>query len=153
MYLVRSAEFMAGPAPFTDKPSTSAPADAIPEFPATRKRPPTIVCYICGREYGTASIGIHEKQCLVKWKAENDGLPAKLKRPEPVKPQVFVEQNRSLSGTAGGTYDLDALNDAAFASAQAQYIPCKICGRTFLPDRLAVHAKSCRGFSKRMVTL
>lgn len=117
------------------------------------RKPPTVICYICGREYGTASIGIHEKQCLIKWKRENDELPAKLRRPEPVKPQLAVEQVRALQGTKSGSYDLDAMNDAAFAASPAQYVPCKICGRTFLPDRLLVHARACRGFSKRKLTM
>uniref|UniRef100_A0A2I2YS77 C2HC/C3H-type domain-containing protein n=1 Tax=Gorilla gorilla gorilla TaxID=9595 RepID=A0A2I2YS77_GORGO len=30
------------------------------------RRPPAVVCYICGREYGTKSISIHEPQCLKK---------------------------------------------------------------------------------------
>jgi len=33
---------------------------------------------------------------------------------------------------------------AAYESAQNQLIPCENCGRTFLPDRLGVHQKSCR---------
>lgn len=28
------------------------------------KQAPTLVCYICGRDFGTRSIGIHEPQCL-----------------------------------------------------------------------------------------
>ena len=32
--------------------------------PAFITRPKTIVCYICGREYGTASIEIHLKTCI-----------------------------------------------------------------------------------------
>lgn len=30
-------------------------------------KPALVVCYLCGREYGSASISIHEKQCLKKW--------------------------------------------------------------------------------------
>jgi hypothetical protein len=52
------------------------------------RRPPTIVCYICGREYGTKSISIHEPQCLKKWHNENNLLPKELRRPEPKKPEV-----------------------------------------------------------------
>jgi hypothetical protein len=52
------------------------------------RRPPTIFCYICGREFGTKSIGIHEPQCLQKWRVQNDQLPKHMRRPEPVKPVV-----------------------------------------------------------------
>ncbi|XP_032062211.1 zinc finger protein 474-like [Aythya fuligula] len=101
------------------------------------RRPPTVICYICGREYGTTSISIHEPQCLKKWHQENDMLPKRLRRPEPKKPEVNPIQ-------AKGFYDLDALNEAAWISAQNQLVPCDICGRTFLPDRLIVHQKSCK---------
>ena len=31
------------------------------------KNPPGIVCYICGRKYGTTSFDIHVKQCAEMW--------------------------------------------------------------------------------------
>ncbi|XP_009999511.1 PREDICTED: zinc finger protein 474 [Chaetura pelagica] len=108
----------------------SSPAQVI-------RRPPTVICYICGREYGTKSISIHEPQCLKKWHQENDMLPKHLKRPVPRKPEVNPIK-------AKGFYDLDALNEAAWTSAQNQLVPCDICGRTFLPDRLIVHQRSCK---------
>uniref|UniRef100_A0A8C3JEU5 C2HC/C3H-type domain-containing protein n=1 Tax=Calidris pygmaea TaxID=425635 RepID=A0A8C3JEU5_9CHAR len=101
------------------------------------RRPPAVLCYICGREYGTKSISIHEPQCLKKWHQENDKLPKHLRRPEPKKPEVSSIQ-------AKGFYDLDSLNEAAWISAQNQLVPCDICGRTFLPDRLIVHQRSCK---------
>uniref|UniRef100_A0ABI7ZMQ9 C2HC/C3H-type domain-containing protein n=1 Tax=Felis catus TaxID=9685 RepID=A0ABI7ZMQ9_FELCA len=113
------------------------PPDAFPLRPAMIRRPPTIICYICGREYGTKSIAIHEPQCLKKWHNENNLLPKELRRSEPKKPEV-----RTI--TAKGFYDLDALNEAAWTSALSQLVPCNICGRTFLPDRLIVHQRSCK---------
>ncbi|KAM5261952.1 zinc finger protein 475 isoform 2-T3 [Hipposideros larvatus] len=105
--------------------------------PAMIRRPPTIVCYICGREYGTKSIAIHEPQCLKKWHNENNLLPKELRRPEPKKPEVSTI-------SAKGFYDLEALNEAAWTRAQSLLVPCHICGRTFLPDRLIVHQRSCK---------
>ncbi|XP_073480783.1 zinc finger protein 475 isoform X1 [Aquarana catesbeiana] len=105
--------------------------------PPATKAPPTVVCYICGREFGTKSIGIHEPQCLKKWHLENDRLPKNLQRPEPKKPEV-----RTIG--AKGSYDLVALNEAAWHSAQSQLVACDICERTFLPDRLLVHQRSCK---------
>ncbi|XP_075457109.1 zinc finger protein 474-like isoform X1 [Ascaphus truei] len=113
--------------------TTANTTDKLPVI----KRPPTVVCYICGREFGTKSIHIHEPQCLKKWHLENDQLPKNLRRPEPKKPEV------RLIG-AKGSYDVDALNEAAWQSAQSQLVACDICGRTFLPDRLLVHQKSCK---------
>ncbi|GCB66231.1 hypothetical protein scyTo_0004932 [Scyliorhinus torazame] len=117
-----------------EKEERRAACGAVP--PATI-RPRTVVCYLCGREYGTTSISIHEPQCLKKWHIENDKLPKQLRRPEPRKPEV-----RSTTGK--GAYDIDALNEAAWRSSQEQLVPCNICGRTFLPDRLIVHQRSCK---------
>lgn len=99
------------------------------------RRPGFRICYICGREFGSQSLPIHEPQCLEKWRIENSKLPKHLRRPEPSKPQP-------LSGR--GTYSLQAENEDAFQSAQAQLLPCETCGRTFLPDRLLVHQRSCK---------
>lgn len=99
------------------------------------RRPGFRVCYICGREFGSQSLGIHEPQCLEKWRIENSKLPKHLRRPEPSKPPP-------LRGS--GSYNLQAANEAAFQSSQAQLLPCEYCGRTFLPDRLLVHQRSCK---------
>jgi hypothetical protein len=39
-------------------------------------RPKAVVCYICGKEFGTQSIGIHEAQCANKFEAQQQLLPA-----------------------------------------------------------------------------
>ena len=36
------------------------------------------------------------------------------------------------------------MNEAAWKNAQAQLLPCENCGRTFAPDRLSVHQRSCK---------
>lgn len=99
------------------------------------RRPGFRICYICGREFGSQSLAIHEPQCLEKWRIENSKLPKHLRRPEPSKPQPI-----------GGSdsYNLQAAKEEAFQSAQAQLVPCEYCGRTFLPDRLLVHQRSCK---------
>ncbi|XP_070541833.1 zinc finger protein 474-like [Ptychodera flava] len=103
------------------------------------RRPPTVICYICGREFGSKSISIHEPQCLKKWHVQNDQLPRELRRPEPKKPEVQL-----IKGAAGGSYNIDVINEAAWKSSQANLAPCPNCGRTFLPDRLQVHLRSCK---------
>nr|XP_056704977.1 zinc finger protein 474 [Euleptes europaea] len=130
-----------GPSHFSptksSRSSGSGSTSTVPDKPAVIRRPPTVICYLCGREYGTKSISIHEPQCLKKWHIENDQLPKHLRRPEPKKPEI-----RSVG--AKGYYDLDALNESAWNSAQSQLVPCDICGRTFLPDRRIVHQRSCK---------
>lgn len=45
-----------------------------------------ILCYICGREFGSHSIAIHQPQCLQKWHWNNDKLPSNLRQSEPTLP-------------------------------------------------------------------
>ena len=37
--------------------------------------PPTLLCYICGREFGISSLQIHQKACLHKVKEINKRRP------------------------------------------------------------------------------
>ena len=36
-------------------------------LPPGALRPKALMCYICGREFGTASLEIHIPQCRKKW--------------------------------------------------------------------------------------
>lgn len=90
----------------------------------------TLTCYICGREFGTASLSLHEPKCLEKWERENASLPSNLRRKRPVKPEGNISQKE--------------WNQLAWESSQATLVPCTNCGRTFFPDRLEVHQRSCK---------
>lgn len=118
------------------KRSSRTMSESQPSPPVIPSRRPGFrICYICGREFGSQSLAIHEPQCLEKWRIENSKLPKHLRRPEPSKPQPI---------RGSGSYTLQAANEEAFQSAQAQLLPCGYCGRTFLPDRLLVHQRSCK---------
>jgi len=43
---------------------------------ADPKKPKALVCYICGREFGTASLPIHLKSCKKKWEDNEAQKPA-----------------------------------------------------------------------------
>ncbi len=62
-------------------------------------KPRAVMCYICGREYGTKSIGIHQKQCAKKWELEESRKPRHLRRKMPEPP------DETLGGA--GNADLD----------------------------------------------
>lgn len=115
--------------------------------PQPPNKPKTVVCFICGREFGTKSISIHEPQCMKKWEIENSRLPKHLRRPQPVKPSILP----SLSCHSGD--DVERMNQLAFESSQRQLVQCMNCGRTFLPDRLDIHLRSCKPGSKRIQSM
>ncbi|KAI6190949.1 hypothetical protein M3Y97_00174100 [Aphelenchoides bicaudatus] len=104
--------------------------------PARISRMPTAVyCYICGRQFGTKSIEIHQPKCLEKWRVQNQKLPKHQRKAEPVKPEIIR--------THDGGIDMIATNEAMYQAAQQQLVGCEHCGRTFNPDRLEVHQRSC----------
>lgn len=128
-------------------------------------RPPTVLCYICGREYGSKSISIHEPQCLRKFELENKKLPIKDRKSLPQKPinhaAIVVPITVTSQGctihppptmATRGIYDNEAvLQDTAehyfqycYGEWEKDLIPCKTCGRTFAPERHAKHVHRCK---------
>ena len=52
-------------------------------------KPKALVCYICGREFGTKSLEIHLKTCKKKWEAQEAQKPLRERRPLPQPPSEF----------------------------------------------------------------
>ncbi|KAK9875516.1 hypothetical protein WA026_007907 [Henosepilachna vigintioctopunctata] len=90
----------------------------------------TLTCYICGREFGTASLPLHEPKCLEKWERENKNLPVHLRRSAPIKPDPNCP--------------VEEWNRKALETFESKLLPCLRCGRTFNPESLIVHQRSCR---------
>ena len=103
--------------------------------------PAMLVCYICGRQFGSSSLSIHEPQCIKKWEAENANLPPEQRRKRPKKPEA-------VGGGGGAASSVDAANEVAYAAYESNQSPCPNCGRTFNADRLPVHLRSCKAGSK-----
>lgn len=53
-------------------------------------KPRALMCYICGREYGTTSLQIHIKTCMKKWEVEENKKPKKERRPLPQPPKQLL---------------------------------------------------------------
>lgn len=132
-----------------------SPKGRVPSEKKTIRRPPTVVCYICGREYGSKSISIHEPQCLKKFELENRKLPISERKPLPKKPInhpaiVVAVTSQELIHPAG-VYRTDLLQETAdqyfqycYSEWERDLIPCKTCGRKFAPERHVKHAHRCK---------
>ncbi|VEL31280.1 unnamed protein product, partial [Protopolystoma xenopodis] len=107
--------------------------------------PITVVCYICGREFGTQSIDIHEPQCLKKWHNENDQLPKSRRRQPPVKPIITMSSKSLDLKATPDNIEYSLHNELASKAAIANLIPCHKCNRRFNPDRIDVHERVCKG--------
>ena len=113
------------------------------------QRPVACACYICGREYGTHSLQIHIKTCKKKWEIEQSKLPKRKRRPLPKPPEELDRQLDALkTGQLSAKEHADLMekhNAVAYAKwDQEALVSCKNCGRTFLPDRLVIHKRSCK---------
>ena len=123
----------------------------------TRKirKPPTVVCYVCGREYGTKSISIHEPQCLKKWRISNSKLPISHRKPVPKKPssktravQVAILAGEDVRVSGGYSQQppeevIERYFQHCYAEFEDELIPCAKCGRTFAPERHVKHTRNC----------
>jgi len=125
----------------TAPPTRVSKSTGKPTMQETPKKKPA-PCYVCGRLFGTASIGIHEPQCLIKWARENDSLAPHLRRPAPTRPEVIVDR-------VTGKVDHQATREEHWKSYLSQLVPCDRCKRTFDPNRLEVHQRSCKGLTSK----
>ena len=113
-----------------------------PSRPA--QRPTMLVCYLCGQQFGTSSLPIHQPQCYEKhltWWNNND--PA-TRGPKPKDPKTQPQ------GVPGKGTTNDQFNDAQAKNFKENLSPCPHCARTFLPDRLQIHL---RRYTNKMRTL
>jgi hypothetical protein len=106
------------------------------------QRPKALVCYICGRQYGTSSLGIHIKACQKSWEVEQSKLPVNERRKCPSPPKILAEQPDRPIVTSKA---MQEYNEEAFQSFNEKALePCPHCARTFLPSSLKVHLRSCK---------
>ena len=108
------------------------------------EKPRMLVCPLCGREFGTASLEIHMKSCKKKFEIQQQDLPKNMRR-NADKIIASYNQNMAMMGGGGGYNNMDYMNAQAYDAYNTQaLVPCENCGRTFLPDRLLVHLRSCK---------
>jgi hypothetical protein len=87
-------------------------------------------CHICAQMYGNPAIVVHEPQCYQKWRTREFAKPPSRRLPPPERPALDCS--------------LEEYNVQAQASSDRCCLcPCPKCGRTFLPERLQAHVRSC----------
>merc|ERR1712159_87366 len=87
------------------------------------------ICWQCGREFGTASIGIHEPKCEKLWKAREAVKPAHQQRPHAPRPAEL--------DSAKNRHERNRIARAYFEATQMEH--CQLCPRTFAEGRLIKH--------------
>ena len=118
-------------------------ANLSPNKSPMKSKPKMLICPLCGREFGTLSLNIHMKTCKNKFEIEQSVLPKSQRRSADNIIDKFNEGNKVLG--ASGKYDIEAMNENAYEIwIKESLVPCETCGRTFIPDRLLVHQRSCK---------
>jgi hypothetical protein len=108
-----------------------------------KTRPKLLMCPLCGREFGTLSLNIHMKTCKMKFEIEQNVLPKNKRRSADDILEKFNAGNEGLDNS--GKYNIEAMNENAYdIFTKDSLVPCETCSRTFLPDRLIVHQRSCK---------
>lgn len=132
----------------------------VPSGPSKKplgRAPKTINCYLCGRGFGTTSIGIHRPQCYLKrriaWeRGELMTCPVDpethernmQERIDALRAKDGKGSQATIVGKQAKKYSNDDWDMYAQLQSDVAYEPCPHCGRTFLPERLEVHLRSCR---------
>jgi len=99
-----------------------------------------VTCYLCGRDYGRKSYGIHHPVCLEKWKKECEKGKNKRETREPNPPK---DHERALEGELNGT-ELKVFNEESLKIwKETILVQCLFCKRTFFPHKLIKHQKFC----------
>jgi hypothetical protein len=94
-------------------------------------------CHLCGRQFGTASLKIHLKECAKKYEREK-GRPAP---PAPEMLNMLTGDDRPIG--KGSAKAWEEYNEAAWAAAQSALEPCPHCGRKFNQNAAERHIPKC----------
>lgn len=117
----------------------------IPNVQPFASRPPGFYCYICGKEYGSASLRIHFKSCIKQWEAVENQKPKNLRRPIPIPPpelQTIYEMMRR--GVKIDPKIIDFYNEKAIRLWEERFcMKCSGCGRMIPHSQKDSHKKLC----------
>ncbi|CAD8144403.1 unnamed protein product [Paramecium octaurelia] len=111
-------------------------------------RPKSLLCTICGREFGTASLEIHQKTCIKKYQNDLINMDPGHRQQMPTTQQVLQKLNqekqvRQQGGTKVGQKSQQMLYEQP--QQVMALVGCRKCGRRFNPDRIRKHESVCIG--------
>eukprot|EP00210_Caulerpa_lentillifera_P002406 g2307.t1 len=110
-----------------------------------KSQPKFLVCYLCGRQYGTESLMIHLKNCEKQWLADEAHKPKELQRSLPAPPE------RIITGDLPKTMDeIAEFNEQMTAYwEEHSLIKCKMCNRKFNAEAYETHLRYCSQQTRR----
>lgn len=107
------------------------------------RAPKARTCFICGRPTLLPGFDNHVIQCRALFEKREAQKPPKERRSCPQDPML----NEYCAGVSGKFASSDAYLDQANAAAQNAWEStlsvCRNCNRSFLPEKLPIHQRSC----------
>lgn len=100
------------------------------------RAPKARTCYICGRPTLLPGYDIHVAKCREIFEQREAQKPPKERRACPRDPYA------SMGGRSGGR-SLEEENEIIHQQWKSNLAQCENCGRSFLPEKLPVHQRSC----------
>ncbi|RYY69242.1 hypothetical protein EON63_23905 [archaeon] len=105
------------------------------------KAPKARACYICGRQTLLPGYDNHVMQCRALFEKREAQKPPKERRQCPPDPMSYM--NGSGKYASNSDEYMTEANAAAMKAWESTLSACHNCGRSFLPDKLAIHQRSC----------
>ena len=103
------------------------------------------MCYICDDEVPRAQIIEHVEECKEQWNVDELDKPEEDRIPLPDEPEEFVQAIAELLYSKKRRKEVRQDADPQSAPPEKNELAsCPNCTRTFFPERLASHLKSCK---------
>lgn len=83
-------------------------------------------CFLCGRDFASSFLPLHEQRCMRKWNTENGR-------------EAENSQDDAISQLSDEDW-----NKIAWHAAKYTTSPCKMCGGIFKPEELIAHFRICK---------
>jgi hypothetical protein len=100
------------------------------------------LCYICGRQTLLAGFNHHVEGCSKLYLQREALKPPRERRPLPADPMLSMGVGFDSPLNVGN--NLDQINALSQQAYNATLSVCQFCGRKFIPEKLAIHNRSCR---------
>ncbi|CAE6968156.1 ZNF474 [Symbiodinium sp. CCMP2592] len=122
-------------------PSTQSPGRSpSPTTTPSPKHIPSLLCHICGKQFGTASLEIHMRRCAKKWEQRQAAKPAELRRALPQRPEMMPDMTQEIyDSLIKDMAKTEGMAAEAEEETTAVLVNCLKCGSTIAGDQFHLH--------------
>jgi hypothetical protein len=96
-----------------------------------------LICYLCGREFTSASLQVHQRSCVGKRKNDENDCPSSILPPTPLPPK------REIPKSNDDLQKFHEYNEEAKNISDASRPKCPKCNRAFAISSITHHISKC----------